>query len=55
MINKTRNELCDKTMLGEFSGIVNPTFRERIDKSVVENLIKAIVNFGLGGSIQKNN
>ena len=22
---KTRNEVCDKTMLGELSGIVNPT------------------------------
>ena len=29
---KTRNEVCDKTMLGELSGIVNPTLRERIDK-----------------------
>ena len=28
---KTRNEVCDKTMLGELSGIVNPTLRERID------------------------
>ena len=32
MILKTRNEVCDKTMLGELSGIVNPTLRERIDK-----------------------
>ena len=29
---KTRNEVCDKTMLGELSGILNPTLRERIDK-----------------------
>ena len=29
---KTRNEVCDKTMLSELSGIVNPTLRERIDK-----------------------
>ena len=29
---KTRNEICDKTMLGELSGIFNPTLRERIDK-----------------------
>ena len=28
---KTRNEVCDQTMLGELSGIVNPTLRERID------------------------
>ena len=30
---KTRIGVCDKTMLGELSGIVNPTLRERIDKS----------------------
>ena len=29
---KTRNEVCDKTMLGELSGIVNSTLRDRIDK-----------------------
>ena len=34
---KTRNEVYDKTLLCELSGIVNPTLRERIDKSVVEN------------------
>ena len=50
---KTRNEGCDKTMLGEVSGIVNPTLRERIDKSIVEKLIKAKVNFGLGHPIKK--
>ena len=35
-------------MLGELSGIVNPTLRERNDKSIVGKLIKAKVNFGLG-------
>ena len=50
---KTRNELCDKTMLVELSGIVNPTLRERIDKSVVGKLIKAKVNFGLGHPINR--
>ena len=29
---KTRNEVCDKTMLVELNGIVNPTLRVRIDK-----------------------
>ena len=48
---KTGNEVCDKTMLGELSGIVNPTLRERIDKSIVGKLIKAKVNFGLGHPI----
>ena len=45
---KTRNKVCDKTMLCELSEIVNPTLRKRIDKSIVEKLIKAKVNFGLG-------
>ena len=50
---KTRNEVCDKTMLGEFNEIVYPTLRERIDKSIVGKLIKAKVNFGLGFPIKK--
>ena len=32
---KPRNEVCDRTMRGELSGIVNPTLRERIDKAIV--------------------
>ena len=51
---KTRNEVCDKTMLGELSGIVNPNLGERIDKSIVGKLIKAKVNFGLDYPIKKN-
>ena len=43
---KTRNEVCDKTMLVELSGIVNQTLSERIDKSIVGKLIKAKDNFG---------
>ena len=35
----TRNEVCDKTMLDELSGIVNPTLRERIHKAIVGKLI----------------
>ena len=50
---KTRNEVCYKTMLGELSGIVNPTLRERIDKAIVEELINAKVNFGLGAPIKQ--
>ena len=34
---KIKNEVCDKTMLDEWSGIVNPTLMERIDKAIVEN------------------
>ena len=51
----TRNEVCDKTMLGELSGIVNQTLRERIDKSIVGKLINAKVNFWLGHPIEKKN
>ena len=50
---KTRNEVCDKTMLGELSGILNSTLRDRIDKSIVEKVIKSKVNFGLGLPIKK--
>ena len=41
-------------MLEELNGIVNPTLRERIDKSIVGKLIKAKVNFGLGHPIKTN-
>ena len=50
---KTRNEVCDNAMLGELNGIVNPTLRERIDKSIVVKLIIAKVNFGLGHTVKK--
>ena len=51
---KTRNEVCDKKMLGELSGIVNPTLWERIDKAIVGKLINANANFGLGAPIEAN-
>ena len=41
---KTRNEVCDKTMVGELNGIVNPTLRKRIDKSMDGKHINAKVN-----------
>ena len=48
----TRNQVCDKTMLIELNGIMKPTLRKRIDKSIVVKLINANVNFGLGASIK---
>ena len=39
-------------MLDDLSGILNPTLRERIDKSIVGKLIRAKVNFGLGSPIK---
>ena len=49
----TRNEVCDKPVLGELNGIVNPTLRERIDKSIFGKLINVKVNFGLGYPVKK--
>ena len=40
-------------MHGVLNGIVNPTLRERTDKSIVGKLIKAKVNLGLGHPIKK--
>ena len=40
-------------MLGELNGIVNPTLRERIDKSLVGKLINTKVSFGLGHPVNK--
>ena len=49
---KSRNEVCDKTMLDELSGIVHLTLRKRIDKSIVKKLINIKVNFVLGAAIK---
>ena len=49
---KTRNEVCDKKMLGELSRNVNPTLKERIDKAIVGKLIKSKVKFRLGAPIK---
>ena len=46
--------VCDKTMLDELNGIVNPALRERIDKSIVGKLINANTNFGLSAPIEAN-
>ena len=40
MILKLGMRFCDKTMYSELNGIVNPTLRERIDKSIVGNSSK---------------
>ena len=50
---KTGNKICDKTVLDELNGIVNQTFWERIDKSIVRKLINAKVNLGLVKEILK--
>ena len=44
----TRNAVCDKNMLKELKGIYNPTLRERLDKSIVSNLIGTKIKFGMG-------
>ena len=52
---KTRNQVCDKTMLNKLNEIVNPTLRERIDKSIVGKVINAKVYFELDASIKAKN
>ena len=49
---KIRNQVCDKTMLDELNGIVNPTLREGIDKSTVVKRINGKANFEFGGPIK---
>ena len=39
-------------MLGKLNGIVNPTLREKIDKSMVGKLINVKVKFGLGHPVK---
>ena len=51
---KTRNQVCDMTMLDELNGIMNPTLRERIDKLIVGKLINNKVNFGLCAPMKAN-
>ena len=51
-IRKQGTRFAMKKMLGELSVIVNPTLRERIDKSIVGKLIRAKVNFGFGALIK---
>lgn len=45
---KTRNNLCDKTMLKELDGIYNPTLREKLDKSIIKRLLGLKINVGMG-------
>ena len=42
-------------MLEELNGIVNPTLRERIDKSIVGKLIDAKFNCEFGAPIKAKN
>ena len=37
---KTRNEVCDNTMLGELNRIVNPTLRRELINQLLENSSK---------------
>ena len=50
---KTRNDVCDKTMISEWEWNCEPNNKGRIDKLIVEKLINAKVNFGLGAPIKK--
>ena len=46
--SETRNRVCDKNMIQELDGIVNPSLRERLDRAVVRKIINAKINFGMG-------
>ena len=45
---KTRNEVCDNTMLAELIDINNPRGRENVDKALVQKIIGTTVRFGWG-------
>ena len=45
---KTRNELCDNTMLAELKDIGNPRGREQFGKALVQQIIGTKVRFGWG-------
>ena len=45
---KTRNKVCGREMLSKLHQITNPSLRERLDRSLVSNMINAKVNLGLG-------
>ena len=50
---KTRNKVCDKAMLSDLEGIVNPTLRERLDRSLVARIIGTKARFGWGHGEEK--
>jgi hypothetical protein len=52
---QTRNMVCDKNMLEELDGIVNPSLRERLDRSIVEKIIGTKIRFGMGTLKKKPN
>ena len=53
MDTKTRNDVCDKNMLDELSGIHNPSIRERMERGLVSSLIGTKKYFGMGTEIAK--
>jgi len=45
---RTRNEVCDREMPRELAQITNPSLRERMERGLVGNMIKAKASLGLG-------
>ena len=45
---RTRNEVSDREMLRELAQITNPSLRERMERGLVDSMIKAKANLGLG-------
>ena len=50
----TRNKVCDKEMINELDGIMNPSLRERLDKSIVKKIIGSKMKFGMGVVAQQS-
>lgn len=48
---EVRNKLCDSDMIKELDDIPNPSFRERMDRSIVKPIIKAKKTFGMGSKV----
>lgn len=44
---RRRNEICDKNMLKELAGISRPSFRERLERKLVKNIIGTKVKLGI--------
>ena len=45
---KTRNKVCDRTMLAELKDINNPRGREKVHKALIQKIIGTKVRFGWG-------
>lgn len=52
---ETRNKVCDSKMINDLNDIVNPSLRERLDRSIVDKIIGSKMRFGMGMGKKSNN